>query len=276
MNRSSNAQLDSNCKTYKQYVLKTVDAECPFKKKSKYDYEYYYDMMNIVLKDVVSWRSLKVTKNYIDKKENHHTTIRKMFNKWSSYGIFEKAYMNMLKDRVMRQIQKDRGSIDLFIDSTFIDNKTGSEMVGINPINYKKRVSKLSIICDKNKNILTVKPFKSTINDCLTVEDTLKDMNISKRINLIGDKGYLVREEIIERLRERKVRLVIPRKKNQKKRRLKKSDKERLKERNKVENCIKMIKSYDRIRLRKDKKIINYMSFVYMGCGIIMERNNMK
>jgi hypothetical protein len=41
---------------------------CPFKKKSKYTYEYYYDMILIVLKDV-------------NKKENHYTTIRKMFDK---------------------------------------------------------------------------------------------------------------------------------------------------------------------------------------------------
>lgn len=99
MKRFSVDQLDSECEMYKQYVLETIREECPFKKKSKYSYEYYYDMMLIVLKDVVSWRSLKVTKKYDDKPEHHHTTIRKVFNKWSSNDIFKIAYNKMLEKK---------------------------------------------------------------------------------------------------------------------------------------------------------------------------------
>ncbi|VBB18243.1 hypothetical protein YASMINEVIRUS_706 [Yasminevirus sp. GU-2018] len=275
MNRSSNAQSDSNCKTYKQYVLETVEIECPFKKRSKYDYEYYYNMMHIVLKDVVSWRSLKVTKNYSDKKEHHHTTIRKMFNKWSSKNVFKIAYDKMM-DEMSENVNKKNSKREknLFIDSTFIDNKTGSELVGVNPMNYKKRVTKLSIVCDDSKNVVNIKEFKSTTNDCITIEKTLEGVRLKGRINLMGDKGYHVREEVKEALRKRKIRLIVPRKKNQKKRCLRSKDRELLKERNKIENVIKMLKSINRISVRKDKRISNYLGFVWFGCGIKMYENN--
>ena len=258
-------------KTYKHYVLDMVKLICPFKKKSKYTYEYYYDMILIVLKDVVSWRSLKITAKYVNKKENHYTTIRKMFNKWCNKDIFKVAYEKMLKEEVIKKY--DKKEINLFIDSTFIDNKTGSELVGINPFNYKKRVSKLSILCDDKKNIINVKAFKSTLNDCKTIEETIKSLDIKGKINLVGDKGYLVREDVKKRLRKKKIRLIVPRKKNQKKKRIRKKDRELLKERNKVENAIKLIKSINIISLRKDKNILTYMGFVWIGCGIRLDNN---
>jgi hypothetical protein len=271
MKRSDVRQLESNCKTYKQYVLDTVEKECPFKKKSKYTYEYYYDMMQIVLKDVVSWRALKITQKYTDKPENHHTTIRKMFNRWSDKNVFKTAYDKMLESINKKDKKKSK---NVFIDSTFIDNKTGSELVGTNPLNYKKKVTKLSIICDDSKNILNIKEFKSTTNDCTTIEKTLDGVNLKGKINLIGDKGYHVRQEIREALKKRKVRLIVPRKKNQKKRCLRAKDRELLKERNKIENVIKMLKSINRISVRKDRKISIYLGFVWFGAGLKCQENN--
>lgn len=265
-------QYDQSCKTYKQYVLETIREVCPFKKRTKYTCEYYYDMITIVLKDVVSWRSLKIVADYTGKKDNHHTTIRKIFNKWCDKEIFKISYEKMLKEVVISKY--DKKEINLFIDSTFIDNKTGSELIGINPFNYKKRVTKLSILCDSKKNIINVAPFKSTLNDCKTIEDTIKSVDIKGRINLIGDKGYLVREEVKRALRKRRIRLIVPRKKNQKKKRISAKDRGLLKERNKVENAIKLIKSINRISMRKDQKIKTYMGFVWIGCGIRLENNN--
>ena len=275
MKRSKAELLELECKTYKQYVLETVDAECPFKKRSKYNYDYYYDMMHIVLKDVVSWRSLKVTKNYSDKKEHHHTTIRKMFNKWSSKNVFKIAYDKMMNKMLENENKKNSKKVkNMFIDSTFIDNKTGSELVGVNPMNYKKRVTKLSIVCDDSKNVINIKEFKSTTNDCITIEKTLEGVRLKGRVNLIGDKGYHVRQEVKEALRKRKIRLIVPRKKNQKKRCLRSKDRELLKERNKIENVIKMLKSINRKSVRKDKRIRKFLGFVWFGCGIKMYENN--
>jgi hypothetical protein len=62
--------------------------------------------------------------------------------------------------------------------------------------------------------------------------------------------------------------LIVPRKKNQKKKRIRKKDRELLKEKNKVENAIKSI---NRISLRKD--ILTYMGFVWIGCGLRLDNN---
>lgn len=256
---------ESTNKTYKEYVIEEVKKEIPFKKRSKYSYDYYYDMFILVLKEVNSWRSLKITAKYGDKKENHHTTIRKMFNKWSEKEIFKKAYDKMRKG----DINGNDKEINLFIDSTYVNNKTGVELVGINPMYYKKRVTKISIICDEKKRVIIAKPFKSTRNDCATIIETVKEINKGERINLIGDKGYILNKDDMNKLlKEKNIRLIVPRKKNQKEKRIRKKYKNLLKKRNVIENVIQEIKRYNRIYTRKDKRIHNYMSFVYMASGI--------
>lgn len=252
-------------KTYKSYVIDCVLKLCPFKKKSKFSYEYYYDMFMMVLKNVNSWNSLKVTSNYNDKSKYHYTTIRKMFNKWSKHDIFKIAYYEMLKDYNLNGIPNN----DLFIDSCFINNKTGHELVGINPMYHKKRVTKLSVICTIHKIPLSIVPFKSTVNDQLTIINSLKDIQLTRRTNLIGDKGYVrSKANKYKLLKNYKTKLITPKKKNQKNVRMSKLMRSKLKIRNTVENCIQIIKSYDRIMIRKDRNICNYMGFVFMGIGI--------
>jgi hypothetical protein len=56
---------------------------------------------------------------------------------------------------------------------------------------YKKNVTKLSIIYNSNKIPLTITPFKSTTNVSKTIIVSIKFLNNNKKINLIGDKGYL-------------------------------------------------------------------------------------
>jgi hypothetical protein len=42
----------------------------------------------------------------------------------------------------------------------------------------------------------------------------------------------------------------------------------KLKLRYKIENCFSLIKQYERIILRKEKKIKTFMSFMYIACAI--------
>ena len=252
-------------KTYKQYVLNTVIKVCPFKKKSKYSYSYYYDMFMLVLKHVNSWLSLSVTSNYGNKSKYHYTTVRKMFNKWTNHNVFKISYYEMLKDY---KLDKPIKGADLFIDACFISNKTGSELVGINSMYYKKNVTKLSIICDSNKIPLSITPFKSTTNDCKTIIDSLTDLKLKSKVNLIADKGYIstkINRNIL--FKQYKIKLIYPKKKNQKNMRMSKITKTKLRVRNKVENCIQMIKSFNRTMIRKDKKLNNFVSFLFIGIG---------
>lgn len=260
-------------KTYKEYVLETAYDKCPVRKKSIYTYSYYYDAFLIVLKHVNSWRSLSITADCSGKSRYHYTTIRKMFNKWSKLNVFNIAYDKMLNNH-NRYLPHSK-SIDLFIDACFISNKTGSELVGINPTYYKKNVTKLSIVCDSKKVPLSITVFKTTTNDCKTVKQSIKSLNLNKSINLIADKGYMTkRSDKLELLRKYKIKLIVPKKKNQKNIRISKLMRSKLKVRNKVENCIQSIKRFSRLMVRKDRKICNFLGFVYIGIGMLLDKTN--
>lgn len=260
-------------KTYKQYVLETAHDLCPVRKKSIYTYSYYFDAFLTVLKHVNSWRSLSVTANFSGKSKYHYTTIRKMFNKWSKLKVFQIAYDKMLI--VYKNNLPHSKSIDLFIDACFISNKTGSELVGINPTYYKKNVTKLSIICDNNKIPLSVTAFKTTTNDCKTVNQSVKSLNLNKPINLIADKGYVTkRSDKLDLLKKYKIKLIVPKKKNQKNIRISKFMRSKLKVRNKVENCIQSIKRFNRIMVRRDRKLCNFLGFVFIGIGLLLDKTN--
>ena len=71
-------------------------------------------------------------------------------------------------------------------------------------------------------------------------------------------------------LKKHKVKLIVPKKKNQKNVRITKYMKSKLKIRNVVENCIQSLKSFNRIYLRRDRLIANYLSFVFIGSGLIL------
>ena len=66
----------------------------------------------------------------------------------TKHDIFKLDYLKLLNDSQFN-ISKIRNNndIDLFIDATFVNNKTGTEMVNVNPLYYKKHVTKLSILC---------------------------------------------------------------------------------------------------------------------------------
>ena len=81
-------------------------------------------------------------------------------------------------------------------------------------------------------------------------------------VKLIGDKGYVTNEEF--KVFGKKIKMIYPKRKNQKKRNTKK-EKKVLSKRHKIENFFASLKKYNRIVLRRDHKIDNYMSFTYMG-----------
>ena len=60
----------------------------------------------------------------------------------------------------------------------------------------KKKVTKISGLCDKNKCILSISEcLISTMHDVKTISRTLKNINVdtkNKNINIIGDKDILI------------------------------------------------------------------------------------
>ena len=175
------------------------------KYKNKYSYEYYINMILLLLKDVNNWSFLKNISGYgnnnINVPKYHYVTIKNKFNEWSKKGVFEKAF------KKYKNIENNSNL--LYIDATSIYNFKGSENVVVNPENKKKKITKLSIICTKNKFITSIKPFnnnqtlnngnKTAVHDVKMIKKTLENVNNinnkSKNYYLIGDKAYKNKEK---------------------------------------------------------------------------------
>jgi hypothetical protein len=102
-----------------------------------------------------------------------------------------------------------------------------------------------------------------------SINEIKKTNNKSKYFTLIGDKAYKTNNKF--KLNDKNIKIVTPNKKNTINKNSNFNNK-KLKSRIKVENSINQIKKYERIKTRKDKKIINFMSWVYISCLL----NNIK
>jgi len=122
----------------------------------------------------------------------------------------------------------------------------------------------------KVKNeIIKINKIKTSIHDVMMIQTSLNNIKTTftneKEITLTGDLGYLSSK--LYKLNNENVLLITPKRKNQKN---KNTENERIKlcSRYKIENCFGLLKQYERIILRKDRKINTFMSFIYIACAI--------
>ena len=98
---------------------------------------------------------------------------------------------------------------------------------------------------------------------CKNICDIKNINNNSKYFTLIGDKAYKTTEKYT--LNNKNIKMITPDKKNTVNKN-KKFKNKKLKSRVKIENINCFIKKYERITVRKDKKLKYFMSFVYLAC----------
>jgi len=270
-----------NFNKYKQLFLKKVDYLDSLKKNKynlKYSNEYYFDMIFLMLNNVNTWFSLTYTKKYGCKRKiykNHYRTINNKFNKWTKECVFIQIFNEIT-------LKFNENTNNFLIDATSIYNKNGSECISYNPENYKKKVTKISMLTrtdgfiidvqqfkmnrekeDKNKN---KKPYKTFVHDVKMINDHLNSNNFkniknnSKYLKIIGDKAY--KHKNIQ-INNKICIMVTPDKKNTLNKNSKHNNK-KLKKRIKVEHNFLSLKKYERLILRKDKNINVFMSWVYI------------
>lgn len=264
-------------KTYESILLKLVEQYIPSKRKRTYTNKYFLSQFKIMLNDLVSWESLIVTKNYPTNSEYHYKYLNQVFNKWVDLDLFKLAYSELLNTYYFKLNNALKlKTLNLFIDSTYIINKYGTDNITKNPEYKKKKVSKLSIICDENKNILSAVECKTHINldkkcnvfshDIKSVQDTINEIQIKipsyVRTKIIGDKGYITQKTF--KLNGKNVKIIAPKRKNQKSKNTK-NEKDVLTKRYVVENSNANFKKAERVMVRKEKLIKNYMGFVYLS-----------
>ena len=84
----------------------------------------------------------------------------------------------------------------------------------------------------------------------------------NKTTKLVGDKGYVTSEKF-KLNNKKRTKMIYPKRKNQKTENTK-IELKILKKRGSVERSINVLKKPDRLARRKDRKIENYMGFVYL------------
>ena len=128
-----------------------------------------------------------------------------------------------------------------------------NEKINIKNISKENKYNKINIINTLEHDIKGVFPILNKI----------KHDNVG--VNLIGDKGYIMNETDIKTLKEMNVKLITPKRRNQKEENSE-SEKKKLKKRYKIENMFSRVKTFNRVLIRRDKLIATYMGFVYLSC----------
>lgn len=249
---------------YNEIICNLVNELCPNKRKTKYSFDYYLKNIIHVLKDVVTWESLTILYP-IGTKKNHYKTIEAKFIEWSKLGIFEKAYNIVLEKYKFTNIDSST-TLNLFIDVSLINNKNGTTLAEYG-LNKKKKITKLSVVCDDEKTVFGVTLHKGSVHDVKTVKTSVNELTDKinyRKINLCGDKGYIMGKDDKDKLKVKKIKMIAPKRKNQKKKTTK-NDKKILKRRFKIEHVIQTIKKYNRLDIRRDRLICTYKSFLFLG-----------
>lgn len=179
--------------------------------KVKYSDEYYLNFIFHVLNDINKWSFIVNLKNYNSKFKFHYKTIYNKFLYWSKNNIFKNAFYNYFF--------KSNTNL-LLIDATSINNKYGSECVVLNPEYKKKKITKLSIVSNKNNFIHSVEVFeiknsndkyKTSVHDVKMINKSLNNIiikNESKYFNLLGDKAYKTKENF--KLLKKNIKIITP------------------------------------------------------------------
>jgi len=255
--------------------------------------EYKLFMILQLEDDVNKWSALQKLFFYSPEngKTRHYETIRSQYQRWCSKNIFKNAFNKVtpfssaenVDDTINMDFNNEKYLIDVmkdyFIDSTNINNLRGSENLVINPELKKKKVTKITEICDVDGFIVSIvlnEPLKKIINyngesvnistaknDSNYIEETLNNKNINIKLDniiLIGDKGYKIKEN-----NNLNLEIITPNKKNQKNKLINRHQNKKLKYRHIVENSINGWKHKERINLRKDKKIKNFAGWIYIS-----------
>jgi len=207
----------------------------------------------------------------------HYSTIYKFFKKLVQHNVIQNTYNITVKQYLSKSKKKT-----FLIDTTLIPNKMGIDGIGFNPQLLKHKTSKISFITIDTGIPIDVYVTAGNHYDSKILINQLNQPNCNiKYINtidneLLGDAGY-DSNVIRKKLEEIKFgKLICNRNKRKTKDPIKlqklvltADEKIKLKKRHKVENIFSHLKSFKRIGVRYDKKMVNYNNFVFIASLMI-------
>jgi transposase len=236
--------------------------------------EEYLEYILFVLISGCSWDDLDLIPNMKIKGD----TIRKKFNKWNIFGVFD----NLFKD-LLDQYVTENNIYCLFMDSYDCLNVNGNDsIVGLGHKYKGKNVAKITLLTDSNRIPFCVDICRGNIHDNKRILDVIKDLPLSlnktynKPLSICADKGYIINKHLNNKYRtDHNISIVTDKKKNMKKR-ITKKNKEILKGRIIIEhlNSVlrKKFKHLSRITDKNEKNVKRWfiLSFIYL----IIDYNN--
>lgn len=244
-------------------LLNDILLICPPKRKSKYPPSYFLKALIFILKTGTAYRdALALFKEILHVEHAHYTTVYKKFKVWSESGVFDIIY-----DKLVSVYSKHKfvniKFLDVIVDSTHIRNKNGADMIEYGHKDHGKQGNTITTVVDSDRFPLYVRMDPANISDATIIEPVISHLDQAKdlpeKLYVIGDKGYIKKKKI--RIGKKKIRLVTPTKKNEKRRNTKK-EKKKLKKRPNVEGFFATLKHFRRISNRYEKKSFNYFSYV--------------
>ena len=99
--------------------------------------------------------------------------------------------------------------------------------------------------------------------DCKSAPELLKNQKVK---GVIADKGYDT-DEIRQNLKRRRMKVVIPAKRNRKKKI--RHDKGLYAQRNRIERCFGKLKMHRRIATRYDRNDSHYLGFLFLASALL-------
>jgi len=259
-------------------ILKYANLYCPNKLNLLYTNYYYLSNIINILSDVVTWSSLKITTNYNNTKRYHYKTINKIHLLWSKMKVYEDAFTEISNNTISCNITEN-----MYIDGTLIINKSGIEGIGFGGAYRKKKFTSLTAVCNENTKCIKIFPnntntkvikykdkeykLKTFEHDSKGIIPSIELIKTDKKYNLIGDTGYIINQDKISKYAH--VTLITYKRQNQKTTNSE-ENKQKLSKRYRVENLFAKLKRFNRIHVRRDKKLISYLGFVYIGCIAII------
>ena len=142
------------------------------------------DAILLVLRSGMSWRCLAHVRDAPDWRTVHHT-----FTRWSRAHVFRETARALV--RLYRR-QTRRACRHGALDSTYVKNLRGRDVVGRNPCDRGRRATKVSALVDDTGIPLALAFFPANVSDYQTVDQTLNAMLDAppRGTPAYADKGY--------------------------------------------------------------------------------------
>lgn len=202
----------------KKYILDAVNTLFTRQRKSKYTNEYLINNILECCLNYQSWSNYGHTlNNYTNLPKFHHKYLNEIYLCWSSLGVFELAYKNLLNDN----LDYDNKNLNLNTDVTCISNMYGKENIGVNPEYPKKHVTKLALLNTFNNTPISVFPISNNKilkthntlhNDKSSIQPLLNNIlinvNTNGNININADKAYISKDQYI--YKNKSIKVITP------------------------------------------------------------------